>query len=49
MKQSPRCSIGMPLNLMAELRKIKDENHTTAIGAIALLINIYKRNKQNES
>jgi hypothetical protein len=42
MAQAPRCPVGIPLDLMAELRKIKEENHTTIIGAIALLINFYR-------
>lgn len=49
MAQAPRCPVGIPLDLMVELRKIKTENHTTIIGAIALLINLYKKDKHNES
>ena len=49
MPQAPRCAVKIPLDLMADLRKIKTENHTTVIGAIALLINLYKKDKHNEN
>jgi len=49
MAQAPRCAVKIPLDLMVELRKIKTENHTTVIGAIALLINLYKKDKHNEN
>lgn len=37
-----RCTVGVPIELMEELRKIRDEHHTSVIGTIALLINMYK-------
>lgn len=47
LKKDTRCAVKIPLDLMAELRKIKEENHTTIIGAIALLIKFYKGNKND--
>lgn len=41
-KKDTRCLVKIPLDLMVELRKIRDEHHTSIIGAIALLINMYK-------
>jgi len=46
MNKDTRLSVKIPLDLMAELRKIKEENHTTIIGAIALLINFYRSKKK---
>jgi len=43
-KKDTRCAIKVPLDLMTELRKIKDENHTTVIGVLALLIKMYRAN-----
>ena len=40
-----RCAVGVPIKLMEELRKIRDEHHTSIVGAIAILINFY-RDKQ---
>jgi len=48
-KKDTRCVVKIPNILMEELRKIKTENHTTIVGAIALLINLYKKDKHNEN
>lgn len=44
-KKDTRCNVKIPLSLMQELKKIRDEHHTTIIGAIYLLIKFYKDNK----
>lgn len=46
LKKDTRCNVKIPLDLMTKLRIIRDENHTTIIGAIYLLIKFYK-DKQN--
>lgn len=43
MAKATRYVITIPLELVKELRKIKDENYTSIPGAIALLINLYKK------
>lgn len=46
MTQAKRIPVGIPHPLMEELRKIKAEHHTTIIGTIALLVNIYKEKQK---
>lgn len=43
LKKDTRCTVKIPQDLIIELRKIKDENYTSIPGAIALLINLYKK------
>lgn len=45
MNKQKRCNTPIPMPLMEELRKIRDDNHTTIIGAIYLLIKFYKDNQ----
>ena len=47
MAKATRYVITIPLELVKELRKIKDENYTSIPGAIALLIKLYKGNKND--
>lgn len=45
-KKNTRYVITIPVELVKELRKIRDEHHTSIPGAIALLINFYKDNQK---
>ncbi len=47
-KKDTRCAVKVPLDLMDELRKIKKENHTTIIGAVALLIANFRKGNKND-
>lgn len=47
MSKATRYVITIPLELVKELRKIKEENYTSMPGALALLINLYKGNKND--
>lgn len=46
MAKATRYVITIPLELVKELRKIKDENYTSIPGAIAILINLYNKDRQ---
>lgn len=46
-KKDTRCTINIPQDLMAELREIRKKQHSTIIGAIRILIDLYKE-KRND-